>query len=295
VQAGVLERDRRLVGEERQRAPVPLGERADPAAALLVRHHQESSRLAVRLDRHGQQVLRPGKQPLAVLGRTGEERRQPRIVVRQGGLRLAAQGAIEAETADLAQVESPAAGVEQRDGAHQHGVGDLVELEGRGDRQPDVVERLELDAAVVHCEALLMQAAAQAAGFEAGAESHQQRSAGRQHGSLGRDHQQTAAADHEPGVRVRGEGLRKLAPPGAGATLEGALAKRVERGAVERRHLTEQRHEALEELLLGVLALRQLEQLSPVGVGCSGRRRGHVTKPARRAPNPRRGRSWRTA
>ena len=188
MEARVLEGDRRLVGEQAQRPPVGRGERADAAAALLVPHRQQTARAAVDIDRHPQQVARPRQQLArrrrALAGQEGAQLaalrslrdllafRAAAVVPGRG---VAAERPLQPVAAAFEDVERAAAGVEQRHGAQQDLLRELLEIESGGHRQPDVVERLELHHAVIDLELLVLDLLAQAQDLERGEQQQRQR------------------------------------------------------------------------------------------------------------------------
>ena len=160
MEPGVLERDRRLVAEEREDARVGRAEVVDPpGAVLLVGDDEEAERTAVRRDRDGEELLGGG----------ARERRRPVLPAvadedppfRVGSGPVVDERRPDAPDEDLGlsvgqgsgpHDERPAPRVQERDGLHQDLVRERFEVEGPGDRESDVVEALQLPHPVLQLE-----------------------------------------------------------------------------------------------------------------------------------------------
>ena len=151
--------DRRLVREQGERPAVRGREGSDAGSALLVGDHQQAdvAAAAVAFDRHGERVLG---------GRNDARRR----FLEGGSVGARGRGRIDhllGAAADRAgqrqpafrvpQVEGAPPGVQQRHGAEQDLLGQLLQVQGRGDRQSDIVDRLQRDHVVVVVELPVLQ------------------------------------------------------------------------------------------------------------------------------------------
>lgn len=221
----------------------------------------------------------------------GEHGGQPEVPAGEDGEGLPSEGVIEPEvTVLVAQVERTAAGIEQRHGAQQHALGQLLQIEGRRDRQPHVVEGLELDSPVVVGEPLLLQAASQSVDLERRHQRHQKGAARR---PIARPHGEEPGAwksDPLGGVarQALGEGARAA---GQGA-LESGVRGDIERGRRGPLFSPPRFEQPLRQDAVAVLLVGQLGQLGPV---VAAARVAHVSRPARGRPLPRSRRSSRTA
>ena len=149
VEARVLERDRRLVGEQGERArDRRRGTDPTPRRLSLSPTTQQARGLAVDLDGTAKDVARARAGCPERVAAVGEQRGELVVAAANGRARVAADGAAQPERLVLEQVERAAPRVEQRDGAQQDALRELLQVEGGGDREPDLVERLELDLAV---------------------------------------------------------------------------------------------------------------------------------------------------
>ena len=267
VEPGVLQRQRRLVGEQREGAAVRGEEGADAPAALLVAHRDQPAGAALDLDRHAEQVARPGQQVRRGLPAAGQEAAQLGVVAQQPGRRLAAEGAVQAVAAVLQDVEGAAAGVEQRHGAQQDLLREAVEVEGRGHRQPHVVEGLELDHPVVDLELLLLELLLQPAALERRGEQQGQRIVGRRLiGATGRGEEEPPARELEAAEAVgRDAPLDHQREMGAhrGLLLQRAAALQVEAGGVRAVLAAPEVEQPLQHLALARLVAGEGEQLVP--------------------------------
>ena len=135
----------------------------DAAAALLVADQQQPDRLAFDLDAHRHGVARAGQDVLSAVAAVGEQPFELVLARRNGRARVAADGAAQPERVVLEQVERAAPRVGERHRAQQDALGQLLQIQGGGDREPDLVDRLELDLAVALLEPLDAQAVAQLA------------------------------------------------------------------------------------------------------------------------------------
>src|SRR6185295_13295683 len=280
VEPRVLQRQRRLVGEERERAPVRRQEGTDAAAALLVTHRDQTARTALDLDRHAQQVEGAGQQVGRRGSAAGEELVQLRIVEGKPGRRLAAERAVQAVAAVLQDVESAAPRVEQRDSLQQDQLGEPVEIQGRGHREAHVVEGLQLDHPVVHLELLLFQVLPQPAALERGGEEHGQRVARRGAGlvgaaSLARRVEEPPAGERQaavtPGRAARLEEIRQAVAHG-GLALQQVPLLEVEAGGGGAALLAPEVEQPLQELALVRVVAGEGQQLVPGLDDHAGRR-----------------------
>src|SRR6185295_2844802 len=105
MEARVLERDRRLVGEEAERAPVAGAEGPDPAAALLVAHRDQAARAALDLDRHAEEMARPRQQGIRSARLAGQEAGERRIACGERLRGLAAERPLHLVAPGSEQVE----------------------------------------------------------------------------------------------------------------------------------------------------------------------------------------------
>src|SRR6202035_1260580 len=100
-------------------------------------------------------------------------------------------------------IEGTPPGIEERGGAQQDRLGELLEVEGGGDGQADVVEGLQLDSPVVDLEVLILELPPQAAALGGGGEEERQRmAAGGGDGRLER--QEAARQGQRPRRRLGG-------------------------------------------------------------------------------------------
>ena len=155
----VGQRDRGLVGEQRERPMIGRGERADSGPALLVRDHEQADAAAapVAFDGDRERVFRGRHHARryrfdAGFVETGCRRRIDRLAG------AAADRAGEREAAFVVQqVEGAAPGVQERNRAQQDLLGQFVQVQRRSDRQPHVVDRLQRDDVVVVLEPPVLQ------------------------------------------------------------------------------------------------------------------------------------------
>ena len=154
----VGQRDRGLVGEQRERPMIGRGERADSGPALLVRDHEQADAAAapVAFDGDRERVFRGRHHARRYRFDAGFVETGRRRFDRLAG--AAADRAGEREAAFVVQqVEGAAPGVQERNRAQQDLLGQFVQVQRRSDRQPHVVDRLQRDDVVVVLELPVLQ------------------------------------------------------------------------------------------------------------------------------------------
>ena len=161
MQVGILERDRRLIGQQIERAAIGRRERPYAAPALFVADHQNALRQAVDGDRHPEDVRRSRQNATGQARHAGEQLARLFRIRIESRLGIAPENAMQVEPARLLEVERTAPGVGQRDCAYQDLLAQTLEVERRCDGETDVIERLELDTSGFDFEVLAFQLAAQ--------------------------------------------------------------------------------------------------------------------------------------
>ena len=203
--------------------------------------------------------------------------------------RVAADRPLEREAVAPEQIESAAPGVDERHRSQQDALGELFEIERRGDRQTDLVDRLELHQTVAVLEVTASQPVAET--IDLGGEGERQIERPRLRPPGRRPvHQRRAGERHSPAsVEVAVELRRKVAARRRRDAGEPILALAVERGRLDAGFRGPER-EKLGGDVAGFVVGDPLEQGSPVDRlrRPGGRHAWRLRRRRERLPRPRR-------
>ena len=211
-------------------------------------------------------------------------------VERQALARGAADGALQAVAPPLdvaqrvvEQVEGAAPRVEQRHGAQQDLLGDVRQVERRGDGEPHVVDRLALDAAVLGVEVEALEAGAHAAEAQADGEQEAQR-VGQLVGErpLSSSMPPVSGSDGQPLASPRPSAAGKSVAPRRAQRLEAVVAVEVGGEGLHRQRLAGDLQGLAQEERLGAFLLEQREQAPLPFGGDRQQRRVHAPRVATR-------------